>query len=54
MTDFSTASYQVPYSQDIHAVYYLEADQRNYLFMPEMSDAEFAEAAQNAVLLWAR
>ena len=54
MTDFTTASYQVPYSQDIHAVYYLEASQQDYLSLPKMSDAEFAGAAQNAVLLWAR
>ena len=54
MTDFNTASYQVPYSQDIQAVYYLEAGWQDYLSLPKMSDAEFAEAAQGAVLLWAR
>ena len=54
MTDFTTASYQVPYSQDIHAVYYLEASQQDYLHLPQMSDAEFGQAAQDAVLLWER
>lgn len=54
MTDFTTASYQVPYSQDINAVYYLEASQQDYLYLPRMSDAEFTQAAQNAVLLWER
>lgn len=54
MTDFSTVSYQVPYSQDINSVYYLEADQQDYLYLPQMSDAEFAEKSQNAVLLWER
>lgn len=54
MTDFNTASYQVPYTQEIQAVYYLEAGLRDYLFMSEMSDAEFAGAAQDAVLLWER
>lgn len=54
MTDFSTVSYQVPYSQDINSVYYLEASQQDYLCLPQMSDTEFAETAQNAVLLWER
>ncbi len=54
MTDFATASYQVPCSQDINAVYYLEASQQDYLYLPQMSDAEFTQAAQNAVLLWER
>lgn len=54
MSDFSTARYQVPYSQDINAVYYLEASQEDYLRLPQMSDPEFAGAAQDAVLLWER
>lgn len=54
MTDFNTASYQVPYPQEIRAVYYLEAGQQDYLSLPQMSDDEFAGAAQDAVLLWAR
>jgi hypothetical protein len=54
MTDFTTASYQVPYSQDINAVYYLEASQEDYLNLPAMSDDEFTQAAQDAVLLWER
>lgn len=54
MTDFSTVLYQVPYSQDINAVYYLEASQQDYVRLPQMSDAEFAEAARDAILLWER
>lgn len=54
MTDFSTVSYQVPYSQDINTVYYLEASQQDYLYLPQMSDAEFVETTQNAVPLWTR
>lgn len=54
MTDFTTACYQVPHSQEINAVYYLEASQENYLQLPQMSDAEFTQATQNAVLLWSR
>ena len=54
MTDFTTASYQVPDSQNINAVYYLEASQEDYLNLPAMSDTEFTQAAQNAVLLWER
>lgn len=54
MTDFSTVCYQIPYSQDINAVYYLEASQEDYLHLPQMSDPEFAQATQNAVLLWER
>lgn len=54
MTDFTTASYQVPDSQNINAVYYLEASQEDYLNLPAMSDAEFAQAAQDSVLLWER
>lgn len=54
MTDFTTASYQVPDSQNINAVYYLEASQEDYLNLPAMSDAEFTQAAQDSVLLWER
>ncbi len=54
MTDFATASYQVPDSQNINAVYYLEASQEDYLNLPVMSDTEFTQAAQDAVLLWER
>lgn len=54
MTDFTTATYQVPNSQDINAVYYLEAGQQDYLFLPQMSDAELTQAVQNAILLWER
>lgn len=54
MTDFTTASYQVPAPQNINAVYYLEASQEDYLNLPAMSDAEFTQAAQDAVLLWER
>lgn len=54
MTDFSTALYQVPYSQDINAVYYLEASQEDYLNLPAMSDAEFTQVVQDAILLWER
>lgn len=54
MTDFTTATYQVPNSQDINAVYYLETSQQDYLTLPGMSDTEFAQAAQDAVLLWER
>lgn len=54
MSDFSTACYQVPYSQDINAVYYLEASQQDYLRLPQMSDDEFTQVAQDAVLLWER
>lgn len=54
MTDFCTVNYQVPYSQDINAIYYLGASQEDYLDLPQMPDPEFAQAAQNAVLLWER
>lgn len=54
MSDFRTATYQVPYSQEINAIYYLEASQEDYLDLPQMPDPEFAQAAQNAVLLWER
>lgn len=54
MTDFTTASYQVPAPQNINAVYYLEASQEDYLNLPAMSDTEFIQAAQDAVLLWER
>lgn len=54
MTDFTTATYQVPNSQDIHAVFYLEAGQQDYLYLPQMSDAELTQAVQNAILLWER
>lgn len=52
MTDFATASYQVP--REVNAVYYLEASQQDYLYLPQMTDGEFAQAAQGAVLLWER
>ena len=32
----------------------LEVGRGEYLRLPQMSDAEFAQAAQNAVLLWER
>lgn len=54
MTDFSTATYQVPDSRSITAIYYLEAGRQDYLRLPQMTDAEFAQAAQNAVPLWTR
>jgi len=54
MSDFSTAVYQVPYSQDIDAVYYLEASREDYLDLPGMPDAAFTQAARDAVLLWER
>lgn len=54
MTDFVTASYQVPPPQAVTAVYYLEGSRKDYVSLPQMSDAAFAEAAQNAVLLWER
>lgn len=54
MSDFCTVNYQVPYSQDINAIYYLEASQEDYLDLPQMPDPEFTQAAQNAVLLWER
>lgn len=54
MSDFCTANYQVPYSQDINAIYYLEASQEEYLNLPQMPDPEFAQAAQDAILLWER
>ena len=54
MTDFTTASYQVPATQNINAVYYLEASQENYLNLPAMSDAEFTQVVQDAILLWER
>lgn len=54
MTDFTTASYQVPDSQNINAVYYLEASQEDYLNLPAMSDTEFTQVSQDAVLLWER
>ena len=54
MTDFCTVNYQVPDSQYVNAIYYLEASQEDYLDLPQMSDPEFAQAAQNAVLLWKR
>lgn len=54
MTDFTTASYQVPAPHNINAVYYLEASQEDYLNLPAMSDVEFTQVAQDAVLLWER
>lgn len=54
MTDFSTATYQVPDSRSITAIYYLEAGRQVYLRLPQMTDAEFAQAAQDAVPLWTR
>lgn len=54
MTDFTTASCQVPDSQNINAVYYLEASQEDYLNLPAMSDTEFTQVSQDAVLLWER
>ena len=54
MTVFSTVNYQVPDSQDINAVYYLEASQEDYLDLPQMPDPEFAQAVQDAILLWER
>lgn len=54
MSDFRTVNYQVPDSQYINAIYYLEASQEEYLDLPQMSDPEFAQAAQDAVLLWER
>ena len=54
MTDFSTATYQVPRSQDISAIYYLAGSQEVYLRLPQMTDAEFAQAVQEAVPLWTR
>jgi hypothetical protein len=54
MTDFTTASYQVPATQNINAVYYLEASQEDYLNLPAMSDAEFTQVVQDAILLWER
>lgn len=54
MTDFATASYQMPPPQAVCAVYYLEASRKEYLYLPQLSDAEFAQAAQDAVLLWER
>lgn len=54
MTDFTTASYQVPATQNINDVYYLEASQEDYLNLPAMSDAEFTQVVQDAILLWER
>ncbi len=54
MTDFTTASSQVPDSQDIDAIYYLEADRQDYIDLPQMSDSAFSQAVRNAVLLWER
>lgn len=54
MSDFSTATYQVPDSRSITAIYYLEAGRQDYLRLPQMNDAEFAQAVQNAVPLWTR
>lgn len=54
MTDFYTACHQVPQPQQIDAVYYLEANSQTYLRLPGMSNAEFAKAAESAVLLWTR
>lgn len=54
MSDFSTAIYQVPDSRSITAIYYLEASRQDYLRLPQMNDAEFAQAVQNAVPLWTR
>lgn len=54
MTDFDTATYQVPVSRNVSAIYYLEASQQDYLRLPQMTDGEFAQAAQGAVLLWER
>lgn len=54
MSDFSTATYQVPDSRSITAIYYLEASRQDYLRLPQMNDAEFAQAVQNAVPLWTR
>jgi len=54
MSDFATGSYQIPHSQDLNAVYYLEAGRQEYLRLPQMDDGEFAQAARKAVLLWER
>ena len=49
LTDFRTACYQV--DREVDAVYYLVGD---YVELPGLSQAEFEQAMEDAVLLWER
>lgn len=49
LTDFRTACYQV--DREVDAVYYLVGD---YVELPGLSQAEFEQAMEGAVLLWER
>ena len=49
LTDFKTACYQV--DREVDAVYYLVGD---YVELPGLSQAEFAQVMEGAVLLWER
>ena len=49
LTDFKTACYQV--DREVDAVYYLVED---YVELPGLSQAEFAQVMEGAVLLWER